>query len=345
MKRDYLEYNTARQAEHSGLIGPSSVNACIKQLAYKYLEVSPSNVVDTGAADLGTLWHLGWSALIRSRYLPEERDCDVEIDWGGPRTGSADDVDYVNKRVLDLKSTSARSFQWWINHGVPEGYWDQLSLYAHGLRMKYGGEWEMVVLAIARDNMETGIDTGQMQEFTRAFDPEHGQALVDKANARHARLMAARNLLGVGEPLDIVDTFEREGRGPGSFPCDWCGFRSLCWPVVPEGSDMTPQSMTASGDDHAIGAFALEYMEAAADESKAKARKQDAAAFLRGLDGEYPGPDGNTYKITMVGGNPKDAVPDCAAMQEALDELGMQVPMKSGGVTPRYPRINRKGRK
>jgi hypothetical protein len=97
--------------------------------------------------------------------------------------------------------------------------------------------------------------------------------------------------------------------------------------------------LTVEGDDLALGALAMEYLEASAEEKKAGQRRQDAQAFLKGQDGTYPGPDGGTFKVTTVGGRSKQ-VPDCTAMEERLTELGEPVPLRWSQTTS-YPRITR----
>jgi len=145
----------------------------------------------------------------------------------------------------------------------------------------------------------------------------------------------------VADPLELVDTFPREGKGPGrGMPCDYCEFVSLCWPSTGPDDPRSPQSITVQEDALALGALAQEYLEAAATESKGKQQKYDAQAFLKGMDGEYPGPDGNTYKITTQKGRSKE-VPDCDAMQVKLMQLGEAIPMK-WAKTASFPRITRK---
>lgn len=219
----YSAYMSGNQTGRSGLIGPSGVTGCYRQHAFKYLDVEPTDVVPVGAADLGTLLHLGWTTIIKGTFTPEDRDADVLIDWGGPRPGSADDVDYVNRIVSDLKSVNARNLQYWLNNGVSDSYWDQLTCYAHGLTAMHGGGWEMRIIALPVEDGD-GFQRGVPVEFTMPYDPQHGAELVALANERHAALMDVRSLLGTvtDDALSLVEQFPREGKGPGRFPCDWC---------------------------------------------------------------------------------------------------------------------------
>ena len=320
---EYDEYMAARQVDRSVLIGPSGVSGCIKQHAYKYLGVTPSDEVSTEAADIGTLLHLGWSAMIRAQYDPAERAPDVPI-WteGMPREGSADDVDFANRICTDLKTAKDTVWQMWANRGGPyQDYWDQLEVYALGLRQKYGGDWTLRIVALNREN-------GRRHEYERPADVERALALVERAGTRHEMLSTTLTLQADGaDPLALAEMYPREGRGPGrGMPCDWCEFLSICWPS-PSVEGGTPQSETVRGDAEAIGQYAQEYLEAQQEESKAKARKADAGAFLKGVDGEYPGPDGNTYTVRTIGERPSQ-VPDCESMKRRLEELGEQVPTK-----------------
>lgn len=336
-ENEFQAYMRENQENRSYFIGPSGVDSCYKQQAYKYHEVEPPVHRSTDAADLGTLMHLGWSALIKAQFDPKDRSADVAIEVEGmPRGGSADDVDWVNRIVTDVKTAKDVIWQGFVNRGTPyQSYWDQVEVYALGLRQMYGGDWTLRIKAFNRE-------TGAHMDFERAADPERGMALVEKTAQRHASLLASAAFIGtVDNPLALVDTFPREGKGPGrGMPCDYCEFLSLCWPTTGPDDPRTPQSTTVEGDAEALGALAMEYLEAAAEESKGKQRKYDSQAFLKGMDGEYPGPDGNTYKVTTVGGRSKE-VPDCDAMQVKLIQLGETVPMK-WTKTASFPKITRK---
>jgi hypothetical protein len=335
----YQDYMDGQQEGRSHFIGPSGVNSCYRQNAYRYLEVEPSNQRSKAAADLGTLMHLGWSAMISSQFDPAERRPDVPIRIQGmPREGSADDVDFVNKIVTDLKSAKDRVWQGWVNYAGPyESYWEQCELYALGLRQMYGGEWTLRIVGINRE-------TGEVAEWERVQDVEVAQALVDKAAARHTALTASTAMTAAGAlPLEVVDQYPREGKGPGmGMPCDWCEFMDLCWPD-PSTDDGTPQSETIREDAEAIGRYAQEYLEAAAASRKADTQKREAQQFLKGLAGDFPLPDGGTVSITQVGGKPKQVV-DCDAAAERLKELGEEVPMVWSRRAS-YPRVSKRAAK
>jgi len=337
LETEFSAYMRERQEERSYFIGPSGASRCIKQQAYQYLEIEPPKKRSTDAADLGTLLHLGWSALIKAQFDPSEREADVKITIQGmPRDGSADDVDWVNRIVTDLKTAKDTVFQSWLNKGTPyEEYWGQLELYALGLRQMYGGDWTMRIKAINRE-------TGAQQDYERPADPEVGLALAAKAAAKHTVLMASvENAESGADPLEIVDLYPREGKGPGrGMPCDYCDFASLCWSEPDPGSPYSPQSDTIREDREALGQVAAEYLEASAESRKWEERRKDAAAFLKGVVGVFPGPDGGNFSITQVGGNEKSA-PDCEAMQSTLKGLGLSIPMKEYK-TARYARVVKK---
>lgn len=200
---------------HSYLIGPSGNSDCYRKQAYKYGGY-PEQETPKEAANLGTLLHLGWSNMLSQMFDPDERRGDVPVIIPGlPRSGEADDVDFKNQIVTDVKSTSARSFDYWANKGIPTSIWDQLQLYAFGLTEEYGPTWRIRVVAIDRES-------GRMAEYDRKFFPNRAAKVIAKLKERHESIIAA---LSCGEG---PDAFPREGTGSG-FPCDWCGFREVCW--------------------------------------------------------------------------------------------------------------------
>lgn len=317
----YQLHMDARQAERSPGIGPSGVHGCFRQQAYQYLEVIPSNNRSTAAADLGTLLHLGWSAMIAANYLPHERQGDVTIVIPGlPRTGSADDVDWQQHVVTDLKTAKDRVWQSWLDKNGPyEHYWDQVELYAYGLHVMHNEAWTLRIVALNRE-------TGAKVEYERAADPDRGRVLALRIATRHAALTEARTAAAGRsneERAEAATMFPPEGHGPGTgMPCDYCPWLSQCWPDAPDGSGLTPQSFSVADDATAVGEFAREYVEARTEASKFYGQRDDVAAFLRGLDGTYPDANGVSYRVRMTGGNEKDE-PDCEAMIERLESVGL----------------------
>lgn len=330
-----------RQANHGArtALGPSSVSKCYRQAAYEYLDIEPSNPRSMAAADLGTLLHLGWSGLIAQRFDPAERAADVPVQPTGlPRPGEADDVDFVNKVVTDLKSARASVYESWGRNGPYEDHWNQLEVYALGLAEEYGGDWTMRILAFNRE-------TGEHCEYERAADPEVGRALVDKIATRHGELVAAqsRMLIEGFAADDVVEDFPREGAGPGrGMPCDYCPFVSMCWPD-PTGPDGTPQSATMDPDDAAaLASLASEYLSLRQTGKKAYDASDDIKPFLAGVEADVPDPHDPAYELTihMTGGKPKQAL-DCEAMAEKLESLGY-APIVKDTTTARYVKVGRR---
>jgi hypothetical protein len=316
-------------------IGPSGHSSCFRQQAYNYHGIEPTDEVSKQAADIGTIIHDGLTYAIQNApdYDPEKLDADVKIDIPGlPRPGKADVVDFVGRVVWDAKTVGDKSYNWQLKNGGPkEGYWDQADLYARGLAEKHGGEWTIGILLINRDS-------GARKEYFRDHDPVKAERLAWKIGNRHDALAGSAALLGTAgvevDPLELVDAFPREGKGPGSFPCDWCQWKTLCWPT-PSSPDRTPQSEAIADDPDGIGQYAEAYVSARETESKAKREKAEAAERLRGLDGSYRGPSGLTFKVSTTGGNPAPAAPDPDAMAAILDEMGLEVPYKKPRATPR----------
>lgn len=341
----YRAYMDERQAAHGArfALGPSAASKCYRQAAFEYLDIEPSEPPEskarnTNAADLGTLLHLGWSAMIRSRFSPERRQADVPLHAEGmPRGGEADDVDYRERIVRDVKSTKDRVFDMWLREGPYESHWEQLEVYALALRQQYGGDWTLCVVAINRE-------TGQVEEFMRPADPEVGRAIVARIADMHLTLTRAAIRASDDDALSIVEEFPREGKGPGrGMPCDWCPFLSACWPD-PTGPDGTPQSATMDPDDmEAISSLASQYLTASAIAKKAYDQRDDIKPFLSGMDVVVPDPEDPEYELTvkMVGGNPGKPEYDCEAMAERLESLGY-APIMRETTTARYVRIGRR---
>jgi hypothetical protein len=303
------KFMDAKQEGKSGLIGPSGVGDCYRKQAYVYFGAEPTDYREKGKADLGTLLHLGWSAMLAAMFDPKERRGDVRVEVPGlPRGGESDDVDFVNLIVTDLKSANDRAWQSAINRDGPyENYWDQVEVYAYGLHAEYGGQW---TLRIVLFNTEKGGEV----EFTRPADPVRGERLANVMAARHEALTFAVD--EGGQPED----FPQEGNGPGrGFPCDWCEFVSGCWPDWV--GDLSPQAQTIMDDEGTVEAYAEQYLTASAAESAAKKLKYDAAAFLSGIRGTFGG-----FTVSRTKDGEGEDVPDADAMVALLGSLKQQVP-------------------
>lgn len=346
----YRQFMDERQAQHGArfALGPSAASKCYRQAAYEYLDVEPSEPPEskarsTDAADLGTLLHLGWSTMIKSRFDRLEREPDVRLQPTGlPRAGEADDVDWRECIVRDVKSVKDRVFEMWMRQGPYDDHWEQLEVYALALRQITGQDWTLCVVAINRE-------TGQVEEFMRPADPEVGAAIVSRIADRHEQLVGAQYRVSIEDfaPDDVVEDFPREGAGPGrGMPCDWCPWLSACWPD-PTGPDGTPQSATMDPDDvTAIASMASDYLTLSQTAKKAYDARDDIKPFLAGLDVAVPDPQDPDYELTvkMVGGNPGQPEYDCEAMAERLESLGY-APIMRETTTARYVRIGRRKKK
>ena len=313
-----------KQAGKSYLIGPSGVGGCNRQQAYRYFGTPPSDFRPKDKADLGTLLHLGWGAMLAAMFDPTERRGDVEVVVPGlPRPGEADDVDFVNLIVTDLKTANDRAWQAAINRDGPyENYWDQAEMYAFGLWSQYGGQW---TLRIVLFNTEKGGEV----EFTRPADPVRGERLAHVMAARHEALAEA--VARGGSP----EEFPQEGNGPNTgFPCDWCEFTSACWPT-PDG-DLSPQAATIVADPEKVAEKAAEYLLARDEESAIKRRKDAAFAFLRGIVGEF-----GDYRVSKTRDSEGEMVPDVESMLDILKEHGIPVPELFKPGRKGYPLVTR----
>jgi hypothetical protein len=306
-------------------LGPSSAGTCYRQLAYRYHGTPQSEPErNSDAADVGTLLHLGWSAMIGSLYEPGHRDADVVISIPGlPRPGTADDVDWDTLTVTDLKGAGGRAWQGMVDRGDVYGsYWKQLMLYAYGLSLMVEGDWTMRIVLLNRD-------TGERAMFEKRADRRAGKLLASLLEERHNRLY--QSVMDEGSP----EAFPREGRGPETgWPCDWCPWLSRCWPDA-EG-ELSPQSSTVVDDPAEIAAWAEKYLEAQQAESKFKQAKQEAGAFLRGITGVF-----GQFKVAWPGGSPRADSVDCEAAADLLRKNDLPVPMQSNGFTTKYTRVYR----
>ena len=90
----------------------------------------------------------------RQRFNPAKRAANVPVQpTGMPRPGEADNVDFVNKVVTNLKSARASVYESWGRNGVYKDYWNQLEVYALGLARSTAATGQC---ASWRSNRETG---------------------------------------------------------------------------------------------------------------------------------------------------------------------------------------------
>lgn len=325
-RTDLRRWDEDRPRTQQPSVGPSDTGGCIRQHAYRHHRTEPSDRKRSeAAARLGSLIHLGYAAMLTQMDLPG-RESEVWVTLPGLRApGRADDVDRINRVVLDVKTTSGRAFTRWCTYGLPERMWDQVDIYAYGLWLLDGpaGEphnWTLAILLINRE-------TGEEQRFERPADPDHGARLVELLIQEQEALDASNS----------PEEFPREGAGPGrGMPCDWCPWMRRCW-GPPRHDGLSEQSASVADDPAAVAAHADAYLTAREEESKAKRIKDDARAFLEGLP---PGLYGDA-EIGWTGGNPTPPVPDADAMADLLTSLGYPVPLSPAGRTRRSISVKR----
>ena len=324
------------EAQADRIAGPSASNVggCQKRTAGQFLGIPETNPRNTDAADLGTLLHLGYSAVINSRYPDDSHSAPYPIpvpELG--RTVEADHVDWNDRVVDDLKSAKKVIFQSWVNRGTPpDDYWDQAEFYAFLLRRQHGGDWTLRITAFNRE-------TGERATFEQPADPERGKVLFDRQVSLLRRLNDDLAETVDGGPDDVWNNYLRGGKGPGTgFPCDYCEFLDACWPPTGPDDPRTPQSKSIDGDPAAVEDALRQYDEGRALAGKGKRLQDEAKAFLRGLTGGVYG------RFTLGWGNPSGGgeVPDCEAMAAYFTEKGMAIPTTTAQVKRGAIQVNRR---
>jgi hypothetical protein len=320
-RSDLTRYDQDKPRTLQQSVGPSSTGGCRRQHAYRWHQTppDPGATRSEAAARYGTLLHMGWSVMIRRLGEPG-REPDVRIEIPGlPAPGYADDVDWAAAVVTDLKTTSGRAYASWCTYGVPERFWDQVEVYAYGLRRRARLPWTLRIVLFNRE-------TGDEQPFERPADPAYGEHLAAQLVAEQARLEAS----------DSPYEFPRDGAGPGrGMPCDWCSWLRQCWGPGRDG--MSAQASTVVDDPAEVAARARDYLAAGAEARKFKRAQDDARAFLEGLPaGQY-----EDVVLGWSGGNPRPPGPDPDAMAETLEWLGIPTPLREGGRTNRTIRVTK----
>lgn len=316
MSADYAAYMTRLQEARVPGIGPSGVDGCFRQHGYAFLGVPRTDSRGTGKADLGTLMHLGWDRLIAAQYSPEERSTNVPVAFGPPlRSGTADDVDWVHGVTRDLKTTSAFSFQVWVDDDGPgQSYWDQVQVYGWGL-MRDGTQINQVgIVGICRES-------GDVAEWLRPYDPDLAEGLVEKMRRRQEALdVAARAVRAGADAANVVEQFPQEGRGYDVLPCSFCAWRTQC--LGPDDSQpMAVETHDPEVVERATTA-AADYLEARREKALWTDRMETAKATLAGLRGTFGG-------VSVGWGEPQSRqVPDPDAMVAALEAEGIEVPLR-----------------
>lgn len=334
----------ARPRSRQRLLGPSSIGLCRRRAAYECHGAWPSDFADNKhPAILGTWLHEGILAVLRREYgaWTELELTDgallghVDAYWPptelaarlpGPRpnSGFASPVGVVE----DVKTKSTRALDFVTKHGPTQAEWFQVHLYAHLLRN--GGLREHRHLPAGQP---LPVDVVRLRYVGR----EYGQVVVhqreyDEDVTRRA-LAWAEDVIASPEP----EAMPRDLDGPGlSIICDNCPFKTACWNLDAISDGRAPQTIlaeTAAQITETLGAYA----EAADVESAAKKRKAKARKML---DAAEEGTYGD-FTLSWSGGNPRPPEPDPEGMVRILQGLDIDVPMRSGGRTPRTINVGR----
>jgi hypothetical protein len=298
-----------QQAARRPGLSPSRIAACRRQSAYLLHGVPQSDLIDSDAADLGTLIHAGWASMLAD--TPGYR-CEVTMPLHGDQRGTCDwlhwDRDTETLTIGDLKTKSSKSWQRWVSMGGPDpDIWDQLQIYAAAaerldLTELFGltpddqsrpHDWRLEVVAVDRD-------TGHTATWTRPADLDRGRQLMQHLADLEADLLDAP-----------PDTAPRDGTGTG-FPCGWCAWQTRCWGLPPEPlTDLEAEQA------------AREYLRASAAEATARTAKNAARERLAGRTVDAPD---ITVRWTTTS---RQAIDEAAVRQL----LGDQTPTKTTSVT------------
>lgn len=303
---DLLAWIDPRQATRDkSRISPSGVSGgCLRQYAYYHHGHTPEDR-DTHAADVGTLMHAGWSSMIQERYSPVERAADVPIKVGHMQ-GTADDVDWRYRIVTDLKTVSGFRFdRLYANPTMPDDWFRQVNLYAHGLYTQHLGDWTVRIVLM---NRETG------RSFRMGRPHDRAQATQDLAQALQdqQRIDESETPEDLPRPATVSTSDD--------LPCRWCPFVAECWQAN------TPPPPI---DSAAATQWAGDYARAGADERDAKDRKRAARNALQTAEGDY-GP----WRVHWAQPRPSE-VPDMEAIQTILETHGYELPTTTRDNSPR----------
>ena len=297
-------WDAQRQSERDPrTLTPSAAGTCRRQLAYSLHgvpESDPRPADSNGSALVGTLIHEGYTRAITDQYDPRVRVANLRIVTPEGIYGTADDVDYQQKIVTDLKTIGERSWDWRIARGPDPGWWTQVGLYARGVGAD--DTWTLRILALNRGD-------GRTEEWTMPFTPAIAQE-------------DAEALVGLAAQLreTAPENAPRDGHGPDAgYPCAWCPWVRECWGEPAEGYSHVSQH--DDGDDDTIAEWASEYAAAARAAADAKEQQTIARQHLLGITGTY----GN-WKVTWSGGAERSSL-DTKAAIDLLADAGIDPPM------------------
>lgn len=300
------------QENRSASLGPSDAGSCRKALAFRLHSIPPTDVSESGAAMVGTMIHEAYATAIKTQFPSDVRGAEVPVPISGlKRSGTADDVDYANRIVTDLKTLDPSRFDAWKDYGPPEAVWEQISLYVLGLDEQYpteadpltGISWLMRVAAVCRR-------TGRIEDYVEPWDKARAQNLRDHLVALEADLLA-------NDPDDAP----KDGKGRDSAPCSWCDWATRC--LGETDPEPNPADLLSEAQKEEARIAAEEYLTALATKNEADARQKTARTKLADIVGDVGG-----YVIKWSGGREKTE-PDSKAALELLQELNLPLPEKT----------------
>ena len=181
IKSDIIGFATNSKRSQQKALGASDIAApCDRRMAYKMLDMAPSNFSDPWYMIIGTAVH-AWletcykaknKRLGRTRYLLE-----YKVKFGTGLSGRLDCFDTDNNSIIDWKVVGTSTLKA-ASIDLNEVYTDQLCLYAKGLSDKgFTVEWLQIVFLPRNNQLSKSI----MQRVP--FDIERAKAVLARHDA------------------------------------------------------------------------------------------------------------------------------------------------------------------
>lgn len=207
------EHEQSRPRSRQVSIGPSEAGTpCARRLAYRLLEVEPSNTgSDPWAAIVGTSVH-AW--LADAFTAANDRDGDdrqrwhteISVELPTYMRGTVDLYDAKTGTVIDHKVLGATSLKKFKADGPSEQYRTQVHLYATGLRITGANVQHVGIVAWSR--------SGQLKDAAYWSEP-YDEARAEQCLQRLDALRQTTGLLGRGA-LPLIPTADAH--------CTYCPF-------------------------------------------------------------------------------------------------------------------------
>jgi hypothetical protein len=280
--------------DQQAALGPSSTNLpCRRKMAF-ILHGVPE-VAQVSGATVGTMLHetvtqawLRWAE--QEGYEPGELSVEQPVLIPGlPRSGQADVIDRRMKAVRDLKTLGRMRFDSWVDTGPPEHVWEQVQMYALGVGADH--TWTVVIDGLCRE-------TGRSFSWGRDYDAEAAAAAVQRIAELDLYLRST-------DPMEVP----ADGKGRGSFPCDYCHVATLCL-----GPDLQP--VPYHPDPETVQVAAERYLEMNRVIKEAETAKEHARADLADAEGQF-----GEYVIKRSTRSNVDRKEVAAAYREAYGQM------------------------